>query len=111
MKYMRRTAEIHLDRLQKNAQIAKDLEITLILDKLLEYKTSWTQHVNKCLEIDYPGLWNTTPQLVDFWRHFWLRKTGTGQQVAQIHDRYMTMIYIYIYMYIYITREFVCVPL
>jgi len=56
MKYMRRTAEIHLDRLQKNAQIAKDLEITLILDKLLEYKTSWTQHVNKCLEIDYPGL-------------------------------------------------------
>ena len=25
------------------------------------------------------------------WRDFWIRETGTGQQVAQLHDRYMMM--------------------
>jgi hypothetical protein len=30
-----------------NAQIAKEFKITPILDKLLEYKRSWTQHVNR----------------------------------------------------------------
>jgi len=34
-----------------------------------------------------------TPQLaegvmVDLWRDFWIRETGMGQQVAQLHDRY-----------------------
>jgi len=24
-------------------------------------------------------------------RDFWIRETGTGQQVAQLHDRYMMM--------------------
>ena len=28
-----------------NAQIAKELKITPVLDKLLEYKRSWIQHV------------------------------------------------------------------
>jgi len=28
-------------------KIAKDLKITPILDKLLEYKRSWIQHVNR----------------------------------------------------------------
>jgi len=50
----------------------------------------------ECLKIDYPGQWNTTPQLaerimVDLWRNFWLRETGTDQQVAQLHERYMMM--------------------
>jgi hypothetical protein len=26
--------------------------------------------------------------MVDLWRDFWIRETGTGQQVAQLHDRY-----------------------
>ena len=30
-----------------NAQITKDLKITPMLDKLLEYKRSWIQHVNR----------------------------------------------------------------
>jgi hypothetical protein len=30
-----------------NAQIAKELKITLIFDKLLEYKRNWIQHVNR----------------------------------------------------------------
>jgi len=37
-----------------------------------------------------------TPQLaewimVDLWRDFWVSETGTGQQVAQLLDRYMMM--------------------
>jgi len=27
--------------------------------------------------------------MADLWRDFWIRETGTGQQVAQLHDRYM----------------------
>ena len=42
MKYMRRTAGY-----KTNAQIAKELKITPILDKSLEYKRSWIQHVNR----------------------------------------------------------------
>jgi hypothetical protein len=44
--------------------------------------------------------------MADLRRDFWIRETGTGQQVAQLHDRYMKkkMIYIYIYIYIYIVR-------
>ena len=26
--------------------------------------------------------------MVDLWRDFWIRETGTGQQVAQLHERY-----------------------
>ena len=42
---------------------------------------------------DYPY---ATPQLaegimVDLWRDFWIRETGTGQQVAQLHESYMMM--------------------
>ena len=29
--------------------------------------------------------------MVDLWGDFWIRETGTGQQVAQLHDRYMMM--------------------
>jgi len=29
--------------------------------------------------------------MVDFWRDFRIRETGTVQQVAQLHDRYMMM--------------------
>jgi len=39
---------------------------------------------------------NAIPQLAEgimayLWRDFWKRETGTGQQVAQLHDRYMMM--------------------
>jgi len=47
MKYMRRTAGYTLTDYKTNAQIAKVLKITQILEKLLEYKRSWIQHVNR----------------------------------------------------------------
>ena len=47
MKYMRRTAGCTWTDYKTNEQTAKDLKITPILDKLLEYERSWTQHVNR----------------------------------------------------------------
>jgi len=46
MKYMRRTAGYIWTDYKTNAQIAKELKITPILDKLLEYKRNWI-HVNR----------------------------------------------------------------
>jgi hypothetical protein len=47
MKYMRRTAGYTWADCKTNTQIAKELRITSILDKLLEYKRNWIQHVNR----------------------------------------------------------------
>jgi len=47
IKYMRRTAGYTWTDYKTNARIAKELKITPILDKLLEYKRSWIQHVNR----------------------------------------------------------------
>jgi len=47
MKYMRRTAGYIWTDYKTNAQITKELKITPILDKLLEYKRNWIQHVNR----------------------------------------------------------------
>ena len=47
MKYMRITAGYTWTDYKTNGQIAKELKITPILDKLLEYKRSWIQYVNR----------------------------------------------------------------
>ena len=47
MKYMRRTAGYTWADYKTNSHIAKELEITPVLDKLLEYKRNWIQHVNR----------------------------------------------------------------
>jgi hypothetical protein len=47
MKYMRRTAGYTWTDYKTNTQIAKELKITTILHKLLEYKRNWIQHVNR----------------------------------------------------------------
>jgi hypothetical protein len=46
MKYMRTAGYTWTDH-KTNTQIAKELNITPILDKLLEYKRNWIQHVNR----------------------------------------------------------------
>jgi hypothetical protein len=45
MKYMRRTAGYIWTDYKRNKQIAKELKIIPILDKLLEYKRKWIQRV------------------------------------------------------------------
>ena len=47
MKYMRRTAGYTWTDHKTNRQIAKELKITPILDKLQEYKRKWIHHVNR----------------------------------------------------------------
>jgi len=47
MKYMRRKAGYTWTDYKTNAKIAKELKITPVLDKLLEYKRSCIQHVNR----------------------------------------------------------------
>ena len=46
MKYMKRTARYIWNDYKTNEQIAKELKITPILDKLLD-KRNWIQHVNR----------------------------------------------------------------
>ena len=58
MKYMRRTAGYTWTDYRTNAQIAKKLKITKILDKLLELKGSWIQHVNRMLRNRLPRVMN-----------------------------------------------------
>jgi len=55
MKYMRRTAGYTWTDHRTNSQIAKELKTTPNLDKLMEYKRSWTQHVNRMPRNNYPG--------------------------------------------------------
>ena len=44
---MRRTAGYTWTDYKTNAQIAKELKIIPILEKLLDYKRNWIQHVNR----------------------------------------------------------------
>jgi len=62
---MRRTAGYIWTDYKTNAQIAKELEITPILDKLLEYKKNWIQHVNRMPRNRLPRVMNTIPQLAE----------------------------------------------
>jgi hypothetical protein len=52
--YMRRTAGYIWTDYKTNKQIAKELKIKPILDKLPEYKRNWIQHVNGMPRIRLP---------------------------------------------------------
>jgi hypothetical protein len=54
MKYMRRTVGYAWTDYKTNTQITKELKITPILDKLLEYNTG-NNVETEFLVIDYPG--------------------------------------------------------
>jgi len=54
MRYMRRTAGYTWTDYKTNAQITKELKTTPILDKFLEYKRNWIQHVNRMPRIRLP---------------------------------------------------------
>jgi hypothetical protein len=92
-KYMRRSAGYTCTDYKTNTQITKELKITQILDKLLEYRRNWMQHLNRLRRNKLPrvmkryfptGRRNYGRPSSDFW----IRETGTGQQVAQLHDIY-----------------------
>jgi hypothetical protein len=97
MKYMRRTAGYIWTDHKTNTEVAKELNITPVLDKIQDYKRNWIQHVNRMPRNRLPRLKkNTKPKKAEgtkeyLSRDFWTREIGTGQQVAQIFDCYIMM--------------------
>jgi hypothetical protein len=69
MKYMRITAGYTWRDYKTNGQITKEWKITPILDKLLEYKRSWLQHVNRMPR-------NRLPRVVKHYRPTGRRNLG-----------------------------------
>ena len=68
MKYMRRIAGYIWTDYKTNAQIAKELKITPIWDKLLEYQRNWIQHVNRMPR-------NTSPRVMKRYSLNWQKES------------------------------------
>ena len=96
-KYMRRTAGCTWTDYKTNTQIAKELKITPVLDKLLEYRRNWIQHVNRMPRnrllrvMKHYSPTGRRNHGIHLKKLLEKRETGTGQQVAQRHDRYLMM--------------------
>ena len=115
MKYMRRTAGYTWTDYKTNVQIAKELKITPILGKFLEYKRSWIQHVNRMPRNRLPRVMKhycptgrrnhdrPLKKLLDTWDRNGLT---SGLTPWQIYDddtpNICVCVYIYIYMCVYI---------
>jgi hypothetical protein len=56
MKYIRRITGYTRTDYKTNKQITKELKVTPILEKLLEYKRNWTQYVNRMPRNRLPGV-------------------------------------------------------
>ena len=65
MKYMRRTAGFTWTDYKTNSRFAKELEITPVLDKLLEYKRNRIQHVNRMPRDRLPRVMKKIPQIAE----------------------------------------------
>jgi hypothetical protein len=77
MKYMRRTAGYIWTDYKTNLQIAKELKITPILDKSLEYKRNWIQHVNRMSR-------NRLPRIMK--HHFPTGRRNHGRPLKRLLD-------------------------
>jgi hypothetical protein len=62
MNSMRRTTGYTWTDHKTNAEIAKELNITPVLDKIQEYKRNWIHHVNRMPPRDYPVYRKTAHQ-------------------------------------------------
>jgi hypothetical protein len=89
MKYMRKTAGYTWIDRKTNTEIAKELNITPVLDKIQEYRRNCLQLVNRQPHHRLQGIIKkTTDQKAegtrgDHYRDFWMCETRTGQPVAQ----------------------------
>jgi hypothetical protein len=68
MKYMRRTAANTWTDYKTSTQIAKELKITPVLDKLLEYKRNWIKHINRMPP-------NTLPRVMKHYSPNWQKES------------------------------------
>jgi hypothetical protein len=71
MKYVRTTAGYTGTDCKTNTQIAKELKITPNLDKLLEYKRKWIQHVNRMPRNRLPSTQGNETLLPDWQKESW----------------------------------------
>jgi hypothetical protein len=63
LKYMRRTAGYSWIDDKTNMEVANELNITPVLDKIQDYKRSWVQHVNRMPRHRLPSvIKNYTPK-------------------------------------------------
>ena len=111
MKYMGRTAGYTWTDYKTNTQITKELKITPFLDKLLEYKRKWIQHVNRMSRNRLPTVMKhysptgrrnhgrLLKRLLDTWDR---NGSTRGPTPWQIYDDIYIYIHTYIYTYIYI---------
>ena len=111
MKYMRRTAGCIWIDCKTNAQIAKELKITPILDKLVEYKRNWIQHVNRMPRNRLPRVmkrYSTTgrrnhgrplKRLLDTWDWNGSTSGPTPWQIRDVDDD------IVLYTFVYVSRR------
>ena len=79
MKYMRRIAGYTWTDCKTNTQITKELKTTPILDKLLEFKRNWIQHVNRIPYNRLPRIMKHYSPLAegimaDLSRDFWIHE-------------------------------------
>jgi len=95
MKYMRTSTGYTPAGYKTNTQTAKELKITPVLDKLLEYKRNWIQHVNRMSRIRLPRVMKhysptgrrnygrPLKRLLDTWDRNW---STSGPNPWQLHD-------------------------
>jgi hypothetical protein len=73
-----------------NTVIAKELNITSVLDEIQHYRTNWMQHTDRLSH-------NRFPKILKNYRPTGRRNQGiplTGQQAAQLRDSYIIIIII-----------------
>jgi len=49
----------------------------------------WSYQVFLFIQLNEPLDYSREGITADLWRDFWIRETGTDQQVAHLHDRYI----------------------
>ena len=76
---------------ETNTEIAKELNITQILDEKQDYRRNWMRHVNRMPR-------NRLPRAIKNYklknrrnqgRDYWMCETGTDHQVVHPHNSYM----------------------
>jgi hypothetical protein len=72
----------------------EELQTEPALEIISKHKATWIQHIDRKQENRLQKLISRVGQATseDLRRAIWTNGTGTGPQVAQLHDRWMMMI-------------------
>jgi hypothetical protein len=80
----------------KQTEIAKELNITPVSDKIQDYRRNWIWHVKRMPHTRLPRMIKNytskgTRNQEETTGDLWMCETGTGQQVALFHDSNIMM--------------------